>query len=184
MPLPRALDHRRHFATLGSMIGFIIGQGIALLYMLLFYLAWIASSLALPVSLTALLFLAHHPLKTLHKLRLCGMTILYLLCCNGKTWKNPKDCPSSYFVNASPDKVEHRLIVFVRHGESTWNETFNKGDRSRLSFAVFFIPNLIYALLVEFYLFVAGHSDAMPGQWRCLSVSSPSQLQSRRVFGV
>ena len=166
------------------MIGFIIGQGIALLYMLLFYLAWIASSLALPVSLTALLFLAHHPLKTLHKLRLSGMTILYLLCCNDKTWKNPKDCPSSYFVNVSPDHVEHRCVIFVRHGESTWNETFNKGDRSRLSFAVFFIPNLIYALLVEFYLFVAGHSDAMPGQWRCLSVSSPSQLQSRRVFGV
>ena len=141
------------------MIGFIVGQGLALLYMLLFYLAWIASSLALPVSIAALLFCLAHPLRTLYKIRLFGIAILYLLCCNDKTWKDPKDCPSSYFVNTSPDKVDHRCIIFVRHGESTWNETFNKGDRSRLSFAVFFIPNLIYALLVEFYLFVAGHSE-------------------------
>jgi len=141
------------------MIGFIIGQVLALLYMVTFYVAWIGSSLARPVSQIALLFCLAQPSKTIYKLRLFGLTFIYLIGCNDKTWKKPKECSSSHFANVSPDKLEKKTVIFVRHGESTWNDSFNKGDRSRLSFAVFFIPNLIYALLVELYLFVGGHSE-------------------------
>lgn len=142
-----------------TMIGYIAGQVLALLYMSLFYMAWIASSLARPVSQIALLFCLAQPAKTLYKLRLFALTFLYLICCNDKTWKKSKECPSLYFANVSPNKVEKKTVIFVRHGESTWNDTFNKGDRSRFAFALFFVPNLIYALLVEFYLFVGGHSE-------------------------
>jgi len=141
------------------MIGYIMGQVLALLYMSLFYVAWVASSLARPVLQIAFIFCLAKPTKTLYKMRLFALTFLYLVCCNDKTWKKPNDCPLSHFANVAPDKVEKKTVIFVRHGESTWNDSFNKGDRSRLSFALFFAPNLIYALLVELYLFVGGHSE-------------------------
>ena len=56
--------------------------------------------------------------------------------------------------------VEKRTIVFIRHGESTWNETFNKGShRSALVFAIGYIPNMIKAILYECYLILTGKID-------------------------
>lgn len=54
-----------------------------------------------------------------------------------------------------------KTIIFVRHGESTWNDTLNKGHhRSAMNFAVWFIPNLVKALLYEFYMLVLGIYDS------------------------
>jgi broad specificity phosphatase PhoE len=55
--------------------------------------------------------------------------------------------------------VETKTVIFVRHGESTWNDTFNKGDRPKISFVLHFIPNLIYAACVEWYFFVSGKEN-------------------------
>eukprot|EP00948_MAST-09A_sp_MAST-9A-sp1_P001416 g1416.t1 len=57
--------------------------------------------------------------------------------------------------------VERRHLLLIRHGESTWNDTFNKGhERSRLVFTLGFIPNLILALLTELSLLLQGLRDS------------------------
>jgi len=51
--------------------------------------------------------------------------------------------------------VEKKTLVFIRHGESTWNYTFNKSLNP-----IFFIPRLIYSLLIEAYLLLTGKRDS------------------------
>lgn len=56
--------------------------------------------------------------------------------------------------------MEKKTIYFVRHGESTWNDTFNKGShRSALVFVIGFIPGMIKAILYELYLVLSGKMD-------------------------
>jgi hypothetical protein len=97
----------------------------------------------------------------IYKLGMFIRGIVYLLLCNDKSWKKPQD-PNIVFgpLLKSPEKVERKTVYFVRHGESTWNDTFNKGShRSAVVFAVGFIPGLIKALLYELYLILSGKLD-------------------------
>lgn len=98
----------------------------------------------------------------IYKVRLTLQGILYLLFCNDKSWKKPQD-PATIFnpvVSSGGEGVEKKTIYFVRHGESTWNDTFNKGShRSALVFALGFIPGMIKALLYELYLVLSGKMD-------------------------
>ena len=48
-------------------------------------------------------------------------------------------------------EVRKKTIVFVRHGESMWNETFNRGFNP-----IFFGYRVLYACLFELHLFVGG----------------------------
>jgi len=50
-------------------------------------------------------------------------------------------------------------VILIRHGESTWNDTFNAGDRSKPLFILFFIPNLIYATILELYYIISDKDD-------------------------
>lgn len=86
--------------------------------------------------------------------------ILYFIFCNDKKWKKTQD-PEVIFgpIMGDQSKVERKTIYFVRHGESTWNDTFNKGHRSLLSFIIGFIPGLIKALAYELYLILSGKLD-------------------------
>jgi hypothetical protein len=60
----------------------------------------------------------------------------------------------------SQDLVERKTVYFVRHGESTWNDTFNKGHlRSTAAFVIGFIPGLLKATLYELYLLLSGKLD-------------------------
>lgn len=95
--------------------------------------------------------------------------LLYLLFCNDKSWKKPQDPsivvdPILKQENESADYenvVERKTIYFVRHGESTWNDTFNKGShRSTATFVIGFIPGLIKAVLFEIYLILSGKIDS------------------------
>lgn len=57
--------------------------------------------------------------------------------------------------------VERKTIYFVRHGESTWNDTFNKGKhRSALVFVLGFVPGIIKATVYELYLLLSGKMDS------------------------
>ena len=117
----------------------------------------------------------------LYKMRLFIRGILYLLFCNDKKWKKPDD-PGVVFAQLKKEeaqlraaatdgggnsdgsdagnKIERKTIYFVRHGESTWNDTFNKGKhRSPIVFAVGFIPGIIKAVLYELYLILSGKMD-------------------------
>lgn len=104
-------------------------------------------------------------LKTcLYKGKLYMQSVLYLLLCNDKKWKKPED-PGVIFKDDLGSKnygpgVEKKTIIFVRHGESTWNDTFNKGERSLIVFIVGYIPNMLKALLYEVYLLLTGQMDS------------------------
>lgn len=76
--------------------------------------------------------------------------IAYFLFCNDKSWQKKQD-PASFFDENKT--ITRKTIIFVRHGESTWNDTFNKGaHRSGFLFAIGFLPGLVKAIMYEFYL--------------------------------
>jgi hypothetical protein len=87
--------------------------------------------------------------------------IIYFVMCNDKHWKKPRD--PKLVVGPIIDAggtVERKTIYFVRHGESTWNDTFNKGShRSAFAFAIGFVPGLLKALLYETYIILSGKLD-------------------------
>lgn len=106
-----------------------------------------------------LLFL--HLRSIIYKGKLSLQGVLYFFLCHDKSWKKPCDPDSlvGAFVE-SGGKLQKKTIYFVRHGESTWNDTFNKGKhRSALLFAVGFIPGLFKALSYEIYLLLTGQID-------------------------
>jgi len=125
------------------------------------YFVWFLTYYARPMTIILIGILFWNIQVALYKLKLVAEAILYLLFCNDKSWKRDPD-PAMFF--DSPDHkdiIMKKTIIFVRHGESTWNETFNKGNhRSAVIFLVFFIPNLIKALLYELYFFISGKMDS------------------------
>lgn len=104
----------------------------------------------------------------MYKIGMLLRGMLYLLFCNDKKWKKPQD--PSIVINPilqkekdadADDVIERKTIYFVRHGESTWNDTFNKGShRSKNAFIIGFIPGLIKSLLFELYLILSGKLDS------------------------
>jgi len=119
-----------------------------------------SSEIIRPVILLIIALLIYHLPICLHKARLTGQGVLYFLFCNDKKWKKLDD-PLKFFSSSEKSKIERKTIIFVRHGESTWNETFNKGPhRSVAVFVIGFIPNLVKALLYEGYLLLTGQMDS------------------------
>lgn len=96
----------------------------------------------------------------IYKIRMFFTGILYFLFCWDKSWKRPVDPGSIFGPHLSQGlPVERKTIYFIRHGESTWNDTFNKGHRSVAVFVIGFVPGLIKALLYELYLLLSGKLD-------------------------
>lgn len=62
-------------------------------------------------------------------------------------WKQPPDHTASNL-----QKQGSKRIVFIRHGESAWNEVFNRG------FGLSFIPRIFRAMLREGTLFPTPYS--------------------------
>jgi hypothetical protein len=137
--------------------------------MILFYVAWIVSSIAKPLIVVSLVVsIALNPSAAFRKFHLLVTTVRYLLFCKDKKWKVPEQdanadaCFASDTANssgtASPSepqpKIERKTIIFVRHGESTWNDTFNRGDRPMIGFVLNFVPNLIKAIAAEWFFWV------------------------------
>jgi broad specificity phosphatase PhoE len=81
-------------------------------------------------------------LSGLAKLSLMFWGAIAFFLSRDKSWRRPKDCE----FQGSP--VDEKTIVFVRHGESCWNEIFNKGKNP---FKI--IARLIKAIAWEVYLF-------------------------------
>jgi hypothetical protein len=80
----------------------------------------------------------------------------------GNNTENDTGASTSSSSNSSSRPiVESKTIIFVRHGESNWNETFNKGsDRSKLQFILGFLPGLLKALFYEWYYAVSGRASS------------------------
>lgn len=97
----------------------------------------------------------------LYKIRMFIRGIVYFVLCWDKSWKKPQDPGAIFGPHLSQGlPVERKTVYFVRHGESTWNDTFNKGHhRSTAAFVIGFIPGLVKATLYELYLLLSGKLD-------------------------
>jgi broad specificity phosphatase PhoE len=152
----------------------------ALPHQIFFFSVWIFASLWRPfVWVTGTYTCVVHPVATLRKLSLLATSIQYLLLCQDKKFRLPKEDPVPQFPDVTT--AEHdptltkRTILFLRHGESTWNDTFNKGnDRSTFTFVLYFLPNLMTALATEFYFSLTGQADE---SWFFDSPLSPKGIQ-------
>ena len=74
-----------------------------------------------------------------------------LLAKDGK-WKSKKISTAEA---AAEDWDETVDLIFVRHGESTWNDTFN-----RTKFPPLFAKRLLYSALMEISLIISGNQDS------------------------
>lgn len=92
--------------------------------------------------------LARNVFAVVRKLVMYGKGVLYLLFCKDTKFK-PMSDPEGVEI------TERRRIIFIRHAESLWNDTFNRTFNP-----IFFIPRLIKALATEGYLLVAGFPDS------------------------
>ncbi len=129
----------------------------------------------------------------MRKLRLVYVTILYLLLCKDKKWKVPKENdPASFFPkelgggsssnSGNDNRYREKTILIIRHGESTWNDTFNAGDRNKLLFVLLFLPNLLYAIMAELYFFVSGKDTESWFYDSALSAKGVAQAEGMRQF--
>jgi len=131
-----------------------------------FQITWLIHSLRRPLLLVSALCILTNPHAAIRKLKLFQVSFLYLALCKDKKWKVPSTDPASFFPkelggtapsnSSSSHEYREKTLILIRHGESTWNDTFNAGDRSKLLFVAFFVPNLLYAILMEVYYFVSG----------------------------
>ena len=124
-------------------------------------LDWLKEDVIRPVLILACGILMFNLPSLIYKIRLFLESFLYFFLCWDKSWKKPQDPGAIFGPHLSQGlPVERKTVYFVRHGESTWNDTFNKGKhRSALAFAIGFLPGLVKALLYEIYLLFAGKLD-------------------------
>ena len=149
--------------------------------MVLFFLVWTVASILRPIIMATALAALLYPSATLRKVRLFLVTLRYLLFSNDKKWKKPKEDPASFFPPATA-VMDKKTIVFVRHGESTWNDTFNRGDRSVPVFLLCFLPNLVRSVFWEWYFFVTGKADESWFYDSPLSAKGLGQARGVRQF--
>jgi hypothetical protein len=139
----------------------LLGTIMSLPYLLLWYVTWFTASVSRPLLLATIICMATNAKAAKAKIILIVTTVQFMFLCKDKKWKKPEADPASYFEKGdfnSPD-VEKKTIIFIRHGESTWNDTFNKGDRKMGQFLIGFFPNLFKAFATEWYFLVSGKSS-------------------------
>mmetsp|Transcript_10421 Transcript_10421/g.28809 ORF Transcript_10421/g.28809 Transcript_10421/m.28809 type:complete len:362 (-) Transcript_10421:180-1265(-) len=130
--------------------------------MLASFIEWVQEDALRPVLILVCAMLLFNLPAFIYKIRMAIRGVLYFLLCWDKSWKKPQD-PGSIFgphlSQALP--VQRKTVYFVRHGESTWNDTFNKGKhRSAAMFVIGFFPGLAKALIYEVYLLLTGKIDS------------------------
>lgn len=95
-------------------------------------LSWLSTFLR-PALVTLCAMLLFNLPTLVYKIGMLVRGIVYLLFCNDKKWKKPQD--PKHVVGPlleNEDKgesvdgyfIERKTVYFVRHGESTWNDTF------------------------------------------------------------
>jgi hypothetical protein len=133
----------------------MIGILFSIPYFLLFYASWFVSSLLPPLLVIGFFAGLRKPSAALRKLQMAANTVLFLVLSRDKKWKKPPPAPEKAGINSnSGGSGNRKTIIFVRHGESTWNDTFNPGDRSKLQFLLHFVPNLLKAIAYEWFYWI------------------------------
>lgn len=121
---------------MASFLWNLIASICALPYLILFFVVWIVASLIRPIFVLSTIAFWSQPTAALRKIELFVDTVKYLALCSEKKWKKTAD-PSLVFekYKDKPELImEQKTIIFLRHGESNWNDTFNKGDRKLMKF--------------------------------------------------
>ena len=81
-----------------------------------------------------------HTSGTIYSLNLYINSLKYMFCGKDTKYKAAAVQGDTGLISEEGKQVEDRTIIFIRHGESTWNETFNPGTHPRaplpLSFAL------------------------------------------------
>lgn len=160
---------------------------------ILFHVTWVLHSIRRPVILVSLLCLLSNPTATLAKLQLFYKTFLYLAFCQDKKFKIPKEDGSAHFPTdfggtassdaaSSSSAVKTKTLIIIRHGESTWNDTFNPGGRNIVLFILFYIPNMIKAIAHELYFFISGKDSQSWFFDSALSTKGVKQIESLRKY--
>lgn len=125
----------------------------------LFYLSWTVVSLLRPLFIVFLACVIWNLPITIQKCKLAFQGIAYIILCKDKKYRvTDVALHAPLFQNNS--SVERKSIVFIRHGESTWNDTFNKGDRPMKAFIFGFIPGIVKSVAFELYLLLSGQVDS------------------------
>jgi hypothetical protein len=137
----------------------LIGSIMALPLLLLWYAAWFTASVSRPLFLATIICMATNVKAAKEKVALIVTTFQFLFLCKDKKWKKPEADPASYFPDIHSPDIEKKTMIFIRHGESTWNDTFNKGDRKMGQFFIGFFPNLFKSFATEWYFLVSGKSS-------------------------
>lgn len=113
--------------------------------------------MARPLLLATVLCLLANPKAAQTKLKLFANTFQFLFFSKDKKWIKPAEDPASFFPDGENDpKVTKKTVIFLRHGESTWNDTFNKGDRKMGAFITGFFPGIVKSFATEWYFLVSG----------------------------
>jgi len=124
------------------------------------YGVWIVTSITRPLLLATFFCVALKPRATKKKITLMINTVRFLLLSKDKKWEKLNENPASFFsVDDDEIVVARKTVIFLRHGESTWNETFNKGDRKMFSFLIGFVPGVLLSLATEWYFLILGQSN-------------------------
>jgi len=94
-----------------------------------------------------------HGRATLYKAKLYFGSLIFLLQSRDTKFKN-----KTIDREISPSDVieeKQKTLIFLRHGESTWNVTFNRSKNP-----IYFIPRLLHAGAYEVYLLLTGKRDS------------------------
>lgn len=142
-----------------SSIWSLIASLCALPYQIGFFLVWILASLYRPFLVLSTIAFFSNPSAALRKIMMTIDTVKYLALCSEKKWKSTPDPFPVFEKHGKMVKIDQKTVIFLRHGESSWNDTFNKGDRKLLAFIQGFIPGLLKAVFNEWYFAVAGKAN-------------------------
>lgn len=160
-------------------MGFV-GSIMSVPFMLVWFTVWLISCLSRPIILATFVCLMLNPKAAESKVKLIFTTFQFLLMSKDKKWKKSDEDPASFFKDEKG--VEKKTIIFLRHGESTWNDTFNKGDRKLGAFLKGFIPNIFTSFATEWYFLVSGKCDESWFYDSPLSEKGKSQAEAVQAF--
>lgn len=76
----------------------------------------------------------------------------FLLGSKDKKWPKPRTVEEK-LAGRTIVKKSSKHLVFIRHGESTWNETFNRNK-------LFLLPRMIFSAAYEIWLIISGANDS------------------------
>ena len=144
---------------MGSIFYNMYASSMTVPYMINFYGTWIGHSIGRPLLALTAVALLMKPRAAIRKFGIFCTSVQYLVLCKDKRFKAPPKDPATAFEGKSEAEIDKKTVIFVRHGESTWNDTFNKGDRKTLAFIQGFIPGLFKAVFNEWYFWVTGQEN-------------------------